>query len=281
MKIFITGAGGQLGHELVRVAQISGHNVFASSRADLDITRPDEIRDAFAATRPDVIIHAAAWTAVDACEGDAERAFAVNAKATESVTVEARAVGARVVYISTDYVFDGEKPGGYVESDQPNPQSVYGSSKLAGENAMSSRDAIVRISWVCGFHGPNMVKTILRLADNQSELNFVNDQIGSPTFADDAATTVVRLAEEQRTGIWHLTNQGITSWFNFARDVLSIAGLNPQRVSAISTDALTPPRPAKRPSNSVLDNSALRSAGLPLLDDFVIPLQRLVLRLRS
>ncbi|MEO5973633.1 MAG: dTDP-4-dehydrorhamnose reductase [Ilumatobacteraceae bacterium] len=280
MKIFVTGAGGQLGHELVRVAQDNGHSVFATSHEDLDITNPSDIRDAFAATRPDAIIHAAAWTAVDACEGDAERAFAVNAMATHSVAIEARAVGARVIYISTDYVFDGEKSGGYVESDRPNPQSVYGSSKLAGEDAMSDRDAVVRISWVCGFHGPNMVKTILRLADSQPELQFVNDQIGSPTFADDAATTVVRLAEEQRTGIWHLTNQGVTSWFDLARDVLSIAGLDSQRVSPISTDALKPPRPAKRPSNSVLDNSALRSAGLPLLDDFVIPLQRLVRRLR-
>lgn len=281
MKVFITGAGGQLGHELVRVAKDNGHRVTASRRDELDVTKPSDIREAFAATRPDVVIHAAAWTAVDACESDAERAFAVNATATVSVAVEARAVGARVIYISTDYVFDGEKLGGYIESDRPNPQSVYGSSKLAGESAMSDRDAIVRISWVCGFHGPNMVKTILRLADSQPELQFVNDQIGSPTFADDAATLIVRLVEEQRSGIWHLTNQGVTSWFDFARDVLSTAGMDPQRVSPISTNALTPPRPAKRPSNSVLDNLALRSAGLPLLDDYMKPLQRLVARLRA
>lgn len=281
MKVFITGAGGQLGHELVRVSQDNGHSVIACRRDELDITRPSDIRDAFASARPDVVIHAAAWTAVDACESDVERAFAVNATATESVATEAHAVGARVIYISTDYVFDGDKPSSYVESDRPNPQSVYGASKLAGENVMSELDAIVRISWVCGFHGSNMVKTILRLADSQTELQFVNDQIGSPTFADDAATMVVRLAEEQRNGIWHLTNQGVTSWFNFARDVLSIAGLDPQRVSPISTDALMPPRPAKRPANSVLDNSALRSAGLPLLDDYVKPLQRLVRQLRS
>jgi dTDP-4-dehydrorhamnose reductase len=126
-----------------------------------------------------------------------------------------------------------------------------------------------------------MVKTILRLADNQSELQFVNDQIGSPTFADDAATMIVRLAEEQRSGVWHVTNQGVTSWFNFAQDVLSIAGLDPQRVIPISSNALKPPRPAKRPFNSVLDNMAMRSAGLPLLDDYLKPLQRLVHRLRG
>jgi dTDP-4-dehydrorhamnose reductase len=210
-----------------------------------------------------------------------DRAFAVNGAATSSVANEAREIGARVVYISTDYVFDGDKPGAYIETDKPNPQSVYGASKLAGEHAMSNRDAIVRISWVCGFHGPNMVKTILRLADNQSELQFVNDQLGNPTFADDVATMIVRLAEEQRSGVWHVTNQGVTSWFNFAQDVLSIAGLDPQRVIPISSNALKPPRPAKRPFNSVLDNMAMRSAGLPLLDDYLKPLQRLVHRLRG
>lgn len=281
MKIFVTGAGGQLGHELVAVAHKAGHHVIASAHDDLDITKPADISDAFAATLPDIVIHAAAWTAVDTCEGDVERAFAVNGTATTFVAHAAQEVGARVVYISTDYVFDGQKQTAYVESDEPNPQSVYGASKLAGERAMSDRDAIVRISWVCGFHGPNMVKTILRLADSQPALQFVNDQIGCPTFADDAATMIVRLAEEQRCGLWHLTNQGVTSWFNFAQDVLRAAGMDPQRVIPVTTDALTPPRPAKRPANSVLDNSALRSAGLPLLDDYLKPLQRLVARLRA
>lgn len=280
MKIFVTGAGGQLGHELVRVAEEGGHSVTASTRDDLDITKPADIRDAFAATRPDVVIHAAAWTAVDACERDADRAFAVNGTATGFVAHAAQNVGARVVYISTDYVFDGHKPTAYVESDEPNPQSVYGASKLAGERVMSDRDAIIRISWVCGFHGPNMVKTILRLADSQPELKFVNDQIGSPTFADDAAAMIVRLAEEQRRGLWHVTNQGVASWFDFAQDVLRAAGMDPQRVRPVSTDELAPPRPAKRPANSVLDNSALRSVGLPLLDDYCKPLQRLVARLQ-
>ena len=144
---------------------------------------------------------------------------------------------------------------------------------------LSPHDAIVRISWVCGYHGPNMVKTILRLAQGQSELKFVQDQIGNPTFADDAAMMIIRLAEEQRRGLWHVTNQGVVSWFDFAQDVLRFAGMDPQRVIPISTDDLTPPRPAKRPANSVLDNSALRAAGLPLLADFREPLQRLVNRL--
>lgn len=281
MKIFITGAGGQLGHELVHVARQAGHLVTASTHRDLDITKPTDVKDAFLASSPDVVIHAAAWTAVDMCEGDAGRAFEVNGTATGFVADAARDVGASVVYISTDYVFDGDKPTAYVETDEPNPQSVYGASKLAGERVMSDRDAIVRIAWVCGFHGPNMVKTILRLAETQPELKFVYDQIGSPTFADDAAAMIVHLAEEQRRGVWHVTNQGAVSWFDFAQDVLRVAGLDPQRVTPVSTSDLTPPRPAKRPANSVLDNLALRLAGVPLLDDFHEPLQRLVNRLRE
>lgn len=279
MKIFITGAGGQLGHELVHVAQRLGHDVTASTRDKLDVTNAADINDAFVATRPDVVIHSAAWTAVDACEGDPKRAQLVNGTAAGFVANSARNVGALVVFISTDYVFDGCKPTAYTEIDEPNPQSVYGASKLAGEQALNGGDAIVRTSWVCGFHGPNMVKTILRLAQTQVELRFVNDQMGSPTFADDAAAMIVRLAEERRSGLWHVTNQGVTSWFNFAQDVLSAAGMDPQRVISISTGELTPPRPAKRPANSVLDNLALRGAGLPLLDDYVKPLQRLVNRL--
>lgn len=281
MNIFITGAGGQLGNELVRVGQETGHQVTASHHDDLDITKPADIKAAFVASRPDVVIHAAAWTAVDACEEDPDRAFAVNGLATGSIADAARSVGARVVYVSTDYVFDGHKPTAYIETDQPNPQSVYGASKLAGEHAMSDHDAIVRISWVCGFQGTNMVKTILRLANSQPELKFVNDQIGSPTFADDAAAMIIRLAAEQRCGLWHVTNQGVVSWYGFAQEVLRAAGMDPHRVKPVSSEELIPPRPAKRPTNSVLDNSALRSAGLPLLDDFHIPLQRLVDRLHN
>ncbi|MFA5773870.1 MAG: dTDP-4-dehydrorhamnose reductase [Ilumatobacteraceae bacterium] len=279
MKFFITGADGQLGHELVRVSQAVGHDVTASTHGKLDITNPSDVHDALVASRPDVVIHSAAWTAVDACEGDPGRAFEVNGTASGSIANAARMIGARVVYISTDYVFDGTKSSAYTEFDEPNPQSVYGASKLAGELAMNEGDAIVRTSWVCGFHGPNMVKTILRLAQSQTELRFVNDQIGCPSFADDLASMIVRLAEEQRSGLWHVTNSGVASWFDFAKDVLSAAGMDPQRVIPISTSELLPPRPAKRPANSVLDNLSLRSAGLPALDDYKSALQRLVNRL--
>jgi dTDP-4-dehydrorhamnose reductase len=275
MKVLITGVNGQLGHELVRAAIASGHEVVATSHETLDITDKMAVDAAITAARPDVVIHAAAWTAVDACESDPDKAMLVNGTATKYVADAARAVGAHVVYISTDYVFDGSKTSAYDESDTPNPQSVYGASKLAGERALGPLDAIVRISWVCGFYGSNMVKTILRLAE-QPQLKFVDDQIGNPTFADDAATMIVRLATEKRSGIWHVTNQGDVSWYEFAREVLMAAGFDADKVAPIKTHELQPPRPAKRPFNSVLNNTSLKHAGIELLPHFRVPLARLV-----
>jgi dTDP-4-dehydrorhamnose reductase len=275
MQILITGANGQLGHELVRAAIASGHEVVATSHETLDITKKSDVDAVITEARPDVVIHAAAWTAVDACESDPEKALLVNGTATKYIADAAHAVGAHVVYISTDYVFDGSKTSAYDEGDTPNPQSVYGSSKLAGEQALGATDAIVRIAWVCGFYGGNMVKTILRLAE-QPQLKFVDDQIGNPTFADDAAEMIVRIATEKRSGTWHVTNQGDVSWYEFAREVLMAAGFDAGKVAPIKTHELQPPRPAKRPSNSVLNNGSLKRAGIELLPDFRVPLARLV-----
>jgi len=282
VKILVTGAAGQLGRELVDASTRSGHVVVATSRAELDVTSNESVRNVVSREKPAVIIHSAAWTAVDACEGDRARAMLCNATATQYVVDSAREVGARVVYVSTDYVFDGAKTSPYVETDVPNPQSVYGASKLAGENALDkSLDAVVRVSWLCGFHGSNMVKTILRIAAQQDTLSFVDDQVGHPTFADDAASMIVRLATEGRSGVWHVTNQGAVSWYEFTREVMRIAGHDPARVKPVRTRDLVPPRPAPRPANSVLDNAALRAAGIGLLDDFRVPLERLVKRLAT
>jgi dTDP-4-dehydrorhamnose reductase len=282
VKILVTGAAGQLGRELVDASTRSGHVVVATSRAELDVTSNESVRNVVSREKPAVIIHSAAWTAVDACEGDRARAMLCNATATQYVVDSAREVGARVVYVSTDYVFDGAKTSPYVETDVPNPQSVYGASKLAGENALDkSLDAVVRVSWLCGFHGSNMVKTILRIAAQQDTLSFVDDQVGHPTFADDASSMIVRLATEGRSGVWHVTNQGAVSWYEFTREVMRIAGHDPARVKPVRTRDLVPPRPAPRPANSVLDNAALRAAGIGLLDDFRVPLERLVKRLAA
>ena len=277
MKLLITGASGQLGTDLVLSAQKSGHEVIATGHRDLDITDKSLVGRVIGEAKVDAIIHAAAWTAVDACESDPQKAMAVNRDGTANIVAAARESGARVIYISTDYVFDGTKSTPYIESDLPNPQSVYGASKLAGEQQIDlTTDQIVRISWVCGEHGANMVKTILRLAASNPTLTFVDDQIGSPTFTSDAAPAIVELATSDSAGIWHLTNQGSTSWFGFARDVLSAAGQDPNRVIATTTELLQPARPAKRPANSVLDNARMRQANLTMLDDYHIPLQRLV-----
>ena len=275
MKILITGANGQLGHELVHATVAAGHEVIATSHETLDITDKLAVDAAIQAAQPDVVIHAAAWTAVDACESDPNKAVLVNGTATKYIADAAHAVGAHVVYISTDYVFDGSKTSAYDEGDVTNPQSVYGSSKLAGERALGATDAIVRISWVCGFYGGNTVKTILRLAE-QPQLKFVDDQIGNPTFADDAAEMIVRIATEKRSGTWHVTNQGEVSWYEFAREVLIAGGFDADKVIPIKTHELQPPRPATRPFNSVLNNGSLKRAGIELLPDFRVPLARLV-----
>lgn len=277
VKLLITGASGQLGTDLVLSARNSGHEVIAASHNDLDITDKSQVGRVVGDAKVDAIIHAAAWTAVDACESDPQKAMAVNRDGTANIVSAARESGARVIYISTDYVFDGTKSTPYIEGDLPNPQSVYGASKLAGEQQLDlTTDQIVRISWVCGEHGANMVKTILRLAASNPTLTFVDDQIGSPTFTSDSAPAIVELATSDSAGIWHLTNQGSTSWFGFARDVLTCAGLDANRVIATTTELLQPARPAKRPANSVLDNARMRQANLTILDDYHIPLQRLV-----
>ncbi len=282
MKILITGSAGQLGTDLVLSAQKSGHQVVAISHADLDVTDKSQVDQVVGEAKVEVIIHAAAWTAVDACESDPQKAMRTNRDGTANVVSAARQVGARVIYISTDYVFDGTKATPYIESDLPNPQSVYGSSKLAGEQQLDlGQDLIARISWVCGEHGNNMVKTILRLAETSQTLTFVDDQIGSPTFTSDVAPLLVDFATHSRTGIWHVTNQGSTSWFGFAQDVLRAAKLDPNRVQPIATIDLRPHRPAKRPANSVLENAQMRRANLTLLDDYHMPLQQLVDALTS
>jgi len=227
------------------------------------------------------VLHAAAWTAVDACESDSDRAYAINALGTRNVAEAARRVGAHLTYFSTDYVFDGTKPSPYIEWDPPSPRSVYGHSKLAGELELRGDPGatIVRISWVCGQHGSNMVKTILALARRDEKLAFVDDQRGRPTFAADAARTVHRLVVERRPGIFHVTNEGEVTWYEFARAVLEEAGLDPARVRPIATADLDPPRPAPRPANSVLDTAALRLAGLPPLPHYRESLARLIAEL--
>jgi dTDP-4-dehydrorhamnose reductase len=237
MRAAITGARGQVGSALLRL---------------LPDARPVE-RDAIADVRADVVFHCAAWTDVDGCERDPGEAMRANAELTREVAK----LDARVVYLSTDYVFDGTKTGPYVEHDEPNPISVYGRSKLAGEAALRATDAIVRTSWVCSPGGTNIVNTIQQLAAGDKPLRFANDQRACITLADDLAPLLVRIAEERRMGVWHVTNQGAVSPYELAQEVLRRVGADPARVEPIRAADLG--RPARRPANSVLASERLAS----------------------
>jgi dTDP-4-dehydrorhamnose reductase len=276
MRVLVTGAAGQLGHDLVASCVASGDDVHALDRGALDVGDRDRVAAVVSDVRPDVVVNCAAWTAVDACETDPERAMRDNGDAVRWLREACDTVDAHLVQISTDYVFDGRLDRPYVEADATNPQSVYGRSKLAGEVAAGASSTVVRTSWVCGAAGSNMVKTVLRVSAERDSLSFVDDQRGCPTFTADLAPLVRRLAAERRPGVYHATNQGAVSWYEFVRDVVAAAGRDPDMVRPISTAELDPPRPAPRPANSVLDNAALRAAGIPLLRHYREPLGELV-----
>jgi dTDP-4-dehydrorhamnose reductase len=279
MRLLVTGAAGQVGGDVVASATASGDDVLAVDRERLDVTSREAVLGAITTWRPDVVVNCAAWTAVDACESDPDRALLVNALAVRWIAEGCHRVGAHLVHLSTDYVFAGTFDRPYHEWDVPDPQSAYGRSKLAGEleaQALGSSATVVRTSWVCGRRGANMVKTILRLAAERPTLSFVDDQHGCPTFAADLAPVLRRLALDRRAGTYHVTNQRAVSWFEFAREVVAASGRDPAMVEPIATKDLDPPRPAPRPANSVLDNAALRLAGIPLLRDFAEPLGELV-----
>jgi dTDP-4-dehydrorhamnose reductase len=296
MRVLVTGADGQLGRDVLdalagrvpaggrRCSLLApegplpgvDYEVLATDIGTMRVDDRDAVQYLFHAFRPDLVLHCGALTAVDLCETDVDLAYAVNALGTRNVAEAALAVGAHLLYVSTDYVFDGTAEGAYREWDAPNPLSVYGASKLAGERECPPGSTIVRTSWVCGAHGSNIVKTALRLADGEAILRFVDDERGSPTFTADLAAAVVTLGTDKRRGIFHVTNSGTTTWWGLVRATLAAAGQDPDRVHAISHTELEPPRPARRPANSVLDNMALRLSGLPPLPDWEDGLVRLV-----
>lgn len=279
MRVLVTGAAGQLGLDVAAFCAAAGDEVAAFDRATLDICSRSDVLGAVTTVQPDVVINCAAWTAVDACEADPDRALAANGVAVRWLAEAAHRTGAHLVQVSTDYVFDGTLDRPYHEWDDTDPQSVYGLTKLIGEQealALGPSAAVVRTSWVCGVNGANMVKTIMRLASERDSLAFVADQVGHPTFTHDLAPALRRIALDRLSGVVHATNQTACSWYQFAGAVVAAMGKDPGMVQPIATADLQPPRPAPRPANSVLDNAALRMAGYPMLRDFRDPLAETV-----
>lgn len=268
MKVLVTGASGQLGCDVVLLLKKEGHDVLACDRDQMDITNQVQCNDVISSYHPEVIIHCAAYTAVDIAEADIDGAYKVNAVGTRNVTVAAEKVGAKLIYISTDYVFDGQSTSAYQEYDNTNPQSVYGKSKRAGEwlvQSLSSKWFVVRTSWVYGLYGNNFVKTMLKLGQEKPKLQVVHDQKGSPTYTVDLTAFLIELMATESYGIYHASNRGECTWYEFTQAIFdearTIGGITIQsELEPCTTEQF--PRPAPRPVNSVMDHLSIRTNGL-------------------
>ncbi|MEO8578396.1 MAG: dTDP-4-dehydrorhamnose reductase [Gemmatimonadales bacterium] len=262
----ITGAGGMTGAELLRQGRRKGWQCDGYTRSDLDIADAFAVQAAIESRRPDIVFNAAAFTAVDSAETERDDAMAANADGPRHIARAAKAAGVTLIHISTDYVFPGSASRPYLPSDPVGPVSVYGESKLGGENAVreeSDRHLIVRTSWVFSHEGRNFVRTMLRAGDEGREVRVVNDQQGSPTSAADLAGALIIAAEAlhqsaELAGIYHFSNSGITNWYEFAKAIFEIRGGKPPRISPISTAEYQ--TPARRPAWSALDTTSFESA---------------------
>ena len=285
MRWLVTGAHGQLGSDVVRTLGDGdgdrggggGDSVTGLGRDELDITDLRAVDALVARLRPDVVVNAAAYTAVDAAEADEPAAHAVNAAGPAALATALSRHGGRLVHISTDYVFDGEATSPYAVDDPTGPRSAYGRTKLAGEQAVRAllpdTGYVVRTAWVYGAVGANFVKTMVRLEGERDTVSVVDDQRGSPTWSADLARGLVELGRSSvRAGTYHCTNSGDTTWFGLTRAIFAELGADPQRVLPTTTDAF--PRPAPRPAYSVLSGQAWLDAGLTPLPDWADALHR-------
>lgn len=283
-RILLIGKNGQVGWELERTLALLG-KVIAIDRKVVDLAKPDTIVAAVREMKPDIIVNAAAYTAVDKAESEPDLAMAINGIAPGIMAEEARRLNALLIHYSTDYVFDGAKNGAYTEQDVPNPQSIYGKTKLAGEQAVQAVNGsyiILRTSWVYGGRGKNFLRTILRLAQERDELRIVDDQLGAPTWSRMIAEATAQILSQvfsplihdpsrltELSGVYHLTSAGQTSWFGFASAIVEHAihqgeGFSPRMLPIPTTEY---PLPAARPQNSVISNDKLQNAfGLSLPD---------------
>lgn len=269
IKVLVTGANGMLGHDVMLQLEKAGkYEIVATDVHNLDITNVAMVRDLILGEKPKVVAHLAAFTDVDGAESRQLDCWSVNAEGTKNIAFFCREAKAEMIYISTDYVFDGNLGTPYLEHDQTSPVNFYGVSKLGGEvNAMALLDKvkILRTSWLCGTggSGKNFIETILRLASREPELSIVTDQVGRPTFTFDLAAALVNLIPVQEYGVFHVTNRGRCSWYDFAVEILAQAGIKDVNVKAILSDQLH--RPARRPAFSALENSRFEKIGVPQL----------------
>ena len=272
-KYLITGYNGQLGYDIVRELEARGeHDYLAVDVAEMDITDRDRVMEVVKNYEPDVIFHCAAWTAVDKAEekDNQRKVYDINVLGTKNLTDASLEVGAKMIYMSTDYVFDGTKEGTYTEEDQVNPKSVYGTTKYLGEEEVrkNPKHFITRISWVFGIHGNNFIKTMLKLSDTHPKLTVVNDQVGSPTYTVDLAKLLVEMAHTDKYGTYNVNNEGYCSWAEFAQYIIEANGKDTEIVPVTTEqyyEGKDTTNVAYRPRNSKLDKSKLEENGFAKL----------------
>ena len=261
-NILVTGSNGQVGSEIRELASKYSYNFFFTDRNNIDITNKDNIKEYCQTNNINVIINCAAYTAVDKAETDIENADLINRKAVKKLSIVAKELNIKLIHISTDYVFDGKNFKPYVEEFQANPQSIYGKTKLDGENEMRDinplNSIIIRTSWVYSYYGNNFVKTMLRLGKEKEELGVIFDQVGTPTYAKDLAITILDIVpqiENHKVEIYNYSNEGVLSWYDFAKEIMKMAKLN-CKINPIETYQY--PTPAKRPHFSLLNKSKIK-----------------------
>lgn len=281
MKFFITGVNGQLGYDVKRELLERGYtDILAPTRVDLDITNEDAVKKMIREYRPSVIFHCAAYTAVDKAEEEQEKCYQVNVLGTKYLTEAAKEMNAKIIYISTDYVFDGTKEGLYQIEDKVNPVNYYGKTKYLGENFIREYDnhIIVRISWVFGINGKNFIRTMLNLAESHKELNVVCDQIGSPTYTKDLAGLLVNMFLSNVKGLYHVTNEGYCSWYEFAEFIFKESRKKVKVHPILTKDYKTI---AKRPLNSKLSKESLDDIGMKRLPEWQDAVKRYIRELKK
>lgn len=274
MRILVTGVKGQLGHDVVHELEKRGHTAIGVDVEEMDITDASAVEKGIKEAEVEAVIHCAAYTAVDAAEDNQEICMRVNAEGTEHIARICRELDLKMVYISTDYVFDGEGERPWEPDDERHPLNVYGESKYQGELAVEKyleKYFIVRIAWVFGVNGKNFIKTMLRLSENQNEINVVNDQVGSPTYTYDLAVLLADMVETERYGRYHATNEGLCTWYEFACEIFRQAGKN-VKVNPVTSEEF--PAKAKRPHNSRMEKGKLDVNGFQRLPSWQDALKR-------